>query len=69
MNTALNFAVAKKLPRPEDETGHVSIDSLKYGRNKAIDQEVFIGSFIVILYELIVILYELDNVAAKCEIF
>jgi hypothetical protein len=47
MDTALYFAVTK-----EDKTLEVSIDSLKYGRYKAIDQEVFIGSVIVILYEL-----------------
>jgi hypothetical protein len=52
MNTAPYFAVAKKLPCSEDETGQVSIDSLKCGSYKAIDQKVFIRSLIVLLSEL-----------------
>jgi hypothetical protein len=56
--TALYFAVAKG-PCSEDETLQVSIDSLNYGRYKAIDQEVFIGWLIVRLH------YELDYVGAK----
>jgi hypothetical protein len=49
--TAICFAVAKG-PCSEDETLQVSIDSLKYGLYKAVDQEVFLGSLIVILVEL-----------------